>query len=395
MNAIKYGTFQPTFSTASEKNKTLVQKQPAFCGLQTAMSARSLSFDTMQALLGIYPKSKGRIGNMPKEMVKHLKAQGGDTVDIKSATDDFFQALADVSEPLREIEKETLKSIDEIDVSKYIVEMFAIMQNGNMDDAMDKMNYLFQPPKETIESSEQKASETLTSVLRNIKLIPQDGTVSLSHIGAGAYGNVFRVSFLDSEGKKIFHDKALKVYKNDKMQAEVMSKMSKKMFDYFKQMSKEDFVKMMTDIYTKTAALIQDSEEDNLVLAPEEAAEFYGDFHDTILEMPEDGADLAEMFNQMSEMHKDVHGALPEANKAMLINKKLGGRMDNTNMIKPHMFDLKNRVCLMEFADDELPAVTKQVDLEKMGLNHADIEFNKGNTVKGRIIDYGGIMAMA
>lgn len=121
------------------------------------------------------------VGNIPKEIIDLFLASNKGT-KIKA----FQNALANITIHLRK----TYKNAKE--------------QNFILND--------FKDLQEDLPDFEASISEFAAKLFKNI--LPDGYRPKLNYVARGAWGNVFQLSIRDANGKKIMHDKALKVYHN-------------------------------------------------------------------------------------------------------------------------------------------------------------------------------------
>ncbi len=97
----------------------------------------------------------------------------------------------------------------------------------------------------------ERASKTLTE--RFSQIIPNCAKVEIKPLGIGSYGQGYKLEFLDADGKKLIHDKVLKVFYQDGQGMMDFGKtlipaMMAKSQDYVSQFSLRDIVRMWNNI---------------------------------------------------------------------------------------------------------------------------------------------------
>ena len=234
------------------------------------------------------------------------------------------------------------------------------------------------------------ASSCLTNAFRKAGLISSDDDrVYVNYSGSGTYGNVYNISFVDKEGSDIFHPKTLKVYKNDDIEESMTRQFAKRIIDYHKNLSFEEFL----------TPLIQDYYLENKLLNPEltldEARKsFISKYDDLYKDLYDEAKSLSEDDFMKKYYTKDetlpYHGLFAEANRAMFLKSKFPD-IKNSNYVEPFFFDLKSGCALFETADFLLDEPKFELPLEKVGCENMDLLLNDGNTACGRVVDYGGI----
>lgn len=366
-------------------NPSINEQEPSFTGLNSFMQ-RSVhaSPELMQKVMGVFVREKGYVGTLPREMISILRQRGVAPTEMGKTINEIKSQLSATGVHLRNLDLEAIKSLDSFNVGEYFDEIFRLA-SLNDGQAMEKLNAkimsVIQPSKECIEKLAEDASQMLTKSMKDAGILPADGKVQINYLGEGMFGRAYKVSFLDENGQRIFHDKALKVYKDQKMMLESQQKIIKVILDYLQAMPKEEFIQKFAQAIDATPALSatqKNQGKEALTAAYEQISKAKPD-------------ELAGMVKAFGQHMGGVHGATAEANSAMFIKKAIGHPLEKSNLITPYFFDLQNNIGFMDMADEFLPAVTKPTDFSKLGISHGDIDLNPNNTVAGRIIDYGGI----
>ncbi len=70
-------------------------------------------------------------------------------------------------------------------------------------------------PKTVVNSKYNEAAEQIKESMHSI--LPKNTKVKLSYIDDGAFGYGYKIEFLDREGKKVFKDSVLKLYKDEQI----------------------------------------------------------------------------------------------------------------------------------------------------------------------------------
>ena len=352
------------------KNYNNVQS-PSFNGLTRAMS-KSLYVNKahIDNLVYAYPKAQGFVGSIPKDFIKVLKSNsdnvGASVSEIKSVfadTSKFLQKLA--YEKQYASRKEYLKNNC---MDSFLVN-FAQRYDGNVL-ALCKDAYLFGRLRpEQINGELSGVNSNLTKVFRENKLIPNDGVASLSYLDSGSYGDVFKLSLLDKDKNKLFHDKVLKVYKSKDDTSNMLSFAIEALHEYVDGFSEVDFINKMNDLSKDFNNSFDDK--------------FFSDYYKYAKNCTKKD------FGFMRDLGftYDFHGVAPEGNAAMYLKKSVGHRLDNTDLIEPYCFDIKNNYAILEMSDTDLKT-NKKVNFKELGVTCFDSHtFNYTND---KLIDYGG-----
>ena len=126
------------------------------------------------------PNTKGQVvGNLPHEIIELFdKSQRADKVKM------FYSALGGVAKYIRAFYKESKKT-------------------GVIKDSFDEL------APENVKMLDKTFSKFLNGQLKGV--LPKGTRANLSYVDRGAWGNVYKLSISDKNGK-IMHDKALKVF---------------------------------------------------------------------------------------------------------------------------------------------------------------------------------------
>jgi len=142
----------------------------SFQGLTNMLSKRVYENDDfIQKLTNIYPNANSKIGSLPTKMLEIIKNKAGNKLQIGAIINDVqfsFGGLADIL-------RERVISLSQLEL---------------------------------------KASDFFTNEMKKNEIIPQDASIKIKYIGEGSFGEVYRLIFRDKKRKRIFGDKALKVY---------------------------------------------------------------------------------------------------------------------------------------------------------------------------------------
>jgi len=276
---------------------------------------------------------------------------------------------------------------DKAFVEKFMDDLFEQLTAGGANPEQlaklqEQMQEKFLPSKKFLTELQTQSAKILETAMKKTGVIPQNASVQVNHLGQGAFGNAYKVSFLDEAGQKLFHDKVLKVYKDPKIAAETASNMSSEILNYYKSMTKEQYVAKIEAAFDKIPGIPEDMK--SLMKAS------LGEQYEQMKNMPDE--QIKETINMMMGGGNSYHGAGAEANAATFVKKAIGHRLEKSDLAQPHFFDLDANIALTEMSDDALATITKKTDFSKLGLTHGDIAMNSNNTVNRKIIDYGGII---
>lgn len=234
------------------------------------------------------------------------------------------------------------------------------------------------------------ASKILTCGFKETGLISDKGTINVSYSGYGSYGNVYNIEFLDNNGSKIFHDKTLKVYKNPDIEKEMAREFAKRIVDYYKTLSFEEYLAPLIRQYynDKIRSYPDLSFDEAKSLFIQKFRNLYKKYYDEAKSVSVD-----EFVEKYYTMDKSIpyHGLFAEANRAIFLKHKFPD-IKNSNYVEPFFFDLKNGFALFETSDTELLKPKFELPLDEAGLKNQDLLLNEDNVVFDRVVDYGGIV---
>ncbi len=357
-------------SNVYNKNYNNVQS-PSFNGLTRALS-KSLYVDKshIDNLVYAYPKANGFVGSIPKDIIQVLKSNSN---NIGTSVSEIKSAFADTSKFLQKVAYEKQYNSRKECLKSKCMDAFLVNLAQRRDDnvmAVCKNAYFAGKLNSTSLNEELKVvSDNLTNVFRKNNLIPKDGAASLSYLDSGSYGDVFKLSLLDKDKNKLFHDKVLKVYKTKEDTSNLLSFAIDGLHEYIDGFSEADFIKKMNDLSNQ---LGQSYDE-----------KFFSDYYKFVKNCTKKDfpfmRDLGFTYN--------FHGVAPEGNAALYLKKSIGHSIANTDLIEAHCFDIKNDYAILEMSDDSLKT-TKKVNFKPLGVYCSDNHvFNYTN---GKLIDYGG-----
>lgn len=327
----------------------------------------------LKAYYGVESNKNKIAGRLPKEFIDKLKSQNLSQEEKRSAIKEIYKSFEDCISILREIEK-TFPDNLELVINKL---------NNTQADSEDDINKFYGfsiLDKKELEEYLSIASRSIEEAFKKQNLIDKNGKVEMSYLGCGCYGYAFNISFKNEKGEKIFHDKTLKMYKNDECQKEISKKIAAKIKEKNQTRNIEAELK---ETEQKTRADKSLSENEITKLLERKRSFLTKEINLSLEEIEE------EIYSILSSKPTNAHGIAAEANRALFLKNKIGN-IKNSNYVEAHFFDFKNNVALFETADETLPKVKKPINLEKFYLVSFDDD-NPDNEVCGRLVDYGGL----
>lgn len=387
---------QINFASNSFVQNQHKQKSLNFLGLtKTAKSRVFIEPKLLQKINGV--KNTDIVGEPPREFILALKKAGFNKEDtgkeIKKLMNSFTLAAAE----LRAAEENYTEKQD-FQFLEFARILEDKLETGNPFEAQKLFQRLLriQGSYATFAPVSDKAASHIDKAFKEAGVLPRDGKTSLDFVSEGGRGYAFKVSFLDKNGEKVFHDKILKLYRSP---MSVVTKQMAKTVDRYINDEPDEYFRLcrekMTEYYDANAYYIQ-----NYYNLPKKV--LVACKVDDYMLLVEDfqrrnkGKSFEDFYKYYNDFANEFvagdinHGVCAEANTATYIKNKVGN-IQEYDYIEPWFFNLKTGYSLFEMSDDALLKPEKELDLSKYGLYHSDLEFNRGNIVKGRVIDYGGI----
>lgn len=343
------------------------------------------SSDLLKSIYGIYKSSI--VGNLPGEFVKLIKKDTNICkTELAQNVKVIYEAFGEAGQELNKINQLNRKTFEQLvntDDKRVLDEYFKFLEESgkNLDcDTIHNLHEGFRKVQwisnETNKSIENTAKQKLVSAFKSSGILKKDDNIELEFIGEGLFGRCYKISATDTDGKQIFSDKVLKVYKDISLE--------------------KDFI--LNSFVAKLHINTKNEKEINQYLNKKIKEQphlkyFYNKFKPSsiVYDCPEEIQKQDIKFSTEDQMNrfKDFHGIYPEANASAYISKAIGHDLSNSDITKQYCFDLKNNISLSEFADDY---VTRKNNLESIGVKCHD--GNKpGNTIKEKLVDMGGFTA--
>lgn len=385
VNSLNLKNSNPPLLSSGKNNKNV-----SFKGLTKNYEKRIYPHaQSLAAINGVYKNNIA--GRPPQEIINAIKELNNGSIDsdVKKLMKSFNEAIYE----LREAEKTIPDCVDAVDIKEYMTQFFEIMQTGSPEQQAEFLNKLASfsvISEDFVNEATSKAANKIEKACKEIGIVPQNGHVEMKFLGSGSYGHAFNISFKDENDNKIFHDKTIKMYKDKDVEDKIQEISTKKAGEYMKSVTFEEYWDLIEGVLKKFLFAGNLMSEDELQQVLDMTKENLESSFEQIKNSQLDNS-VDDFMKLIMDAQKNCHGVLPEANRALYINRANNRNLKETNFVEPHYFDVKNRYAFMETADDELPAVKKQLDLSKIGLKHLDLEQNVANTVANRVIDYGGI----
>jgi len=391
LSGCRFDLPQKTFMPNEDKRDVL-----SFLGLtKTSKKHIFLNPKLLQEINGV--NNTETVGKLPEEFISALKETGCPKEKTGEEAKKLMASFTLAAAELREAEKNSLKNRDfqVLELARAIDEAFLGDNLFALEQCFQKLLRL-QASYSVFAPVLDKAASHIDTAFKEAGILPEDGKVCADFVLEGGRGYAFRVSFLDSKGERLFHDKLLKLYRSPI--SDVTAKMAKTVNKYVNEEPEEYFrlckekmrehyeanIDYLPNYYNLDPKYLVECKVDDYMLLVED------------FQRRQKGKSVKELYDAYNDFTTEFtadnlnHSVFAEANTSMYI-KNRAGRMKETSYIEPWFFNLKAGYSMFEFSDDELPRVKKELDIGKYGLWHTDLEHNPGNIVKGRVVDYGGI----
>lgn len=166
-------------SATAENNKKIDIRNASlssmsFKGLRGMLSRTIYEDDKfIQKLVDVYPRADSKVGALPKQILEIIKSRVENHSKVSEVINHVQTSFSELSDILRE-RVESLKKL------------------------------------------ESKASIFFTEAMRKNGIISKNASVKVKYIDEGSFGEVYNITFRNENGKRLFSDKALKVYYLDK-----------------------------------------------------------------------------------------------------------------------------------------------------------------------------------
>lgn len=327
---------------------------------QAKIKHRNISFKGIPTK-ALFSDVRGIMGNLPEGILKAVKNQR-DEVSVF----DGFRAFASV---LRKFEIEDSKAHSFINVRN------SLLQNLGELFSKEEFNFFkkFLPEKDVQSEIFGRASEKLEQNLKKIDALPQGTEVKCDYAGAGGLGQVFRLSFLNSQNYNTMPDMAFKLYRS--RWRYVMN-----VFNFLRAKKsiltdkKEQVDKFISDL------LANNQDNDSLI-------DFIGLVQKRLNSFSALSF-LSKLRSDQKYINQYNHGFIPEMRLSMLLKQRYQDDLGRYDVADTYFYDEKKRFALYDFVTDKTPAPTDKVNYSALGIIMCDNHEN--NYINGRRIDFGG-----
>ena len=298
-------------------------------------------------------------GSLPKDVISCVTSNG---IDNKSAVQGVENLLNEAVSILGEINTLERQCINRMNPKTSMKRYWYFLMKGDIKGFL-RLDSLYKEKEiETIIKAEEKFLAGMK------KYVPDVQNVIITPIGSGAFGNGYKLQVLGKDGKRLFEDKVLKVYRENSIPTHLLRKN-----------------KRFTDN-----------------LSDEKLVEYYKIEHETPrnsrleTSASEQRKDIQEQLEFCETCEKEemrFNGAMAEANISEFLRFFSGHKVKPEEGIAiPSYFGLgETKFAFGEFIGKERKA-KRNFDFKRLFVTHTDFENNTGNGVNGICIDMGGIM---
>ena len=159
-------------------------------------------------------KNADIVGEPPAEFVLALKEvhpKENISAEIKNIMKSFTLAAG----VLREAEKHSFDGRD-FETLQFARMLDEAVSDGNSFGAQNLFQKLLrmQATRQTFSPVLDDAASHIGKAFKEAGILPENASVNLDFLSEGGRGYAFKVSFLDNEGEKLYHDKILKLYRS-------------------------------------------------------------------------------------------------------------------------------------------------------------------------------------
>ena len=346
---------------------------PINVSLKTAFRKQvNFSVDTYERIL---TGSAGKtLGSLPKDILSAIIQAGNRNKQEKAKTikqvQRAFHQISEILNGYTQIETEAYRQGKNLSISPLEVVRQILKQPISLRavDCTEQTAPLFE--------QSEKILQTAMSAF-----MPNETTVRIRDIGNGYFGNVFKISFTNPDGKNIFNDLIIKCFKSELDIFTNYIARLKFAEKFGKSMDKEELQKLILKIYP-------DMEKSELKAGN---LEFYTRM---VCQHKSDDIFMQRDFIEGIHSMHNSHGAMAEANNTEFIRFFTGRKLnDKDDIILPFFFGFgRTPFCLAKFekASKDTAPPARQILRRFPHLIHKDARHD-GNKINGRVIDMGGI----
>ena len=324
-----------------------------------------INYSCYEEMLSLAEKKTS--GCLPKDILSRLISSGGDKKAAIQCTEKMFGETVNI---LGEINKLELQAINRMPQNNmgFIQRMAHYFSKGDIKGLFRLDSIYKEKELETIIKAEDKMLAGMK------KYIPEVKNVTITPLGCGQFGNGYKLQVWGEDGKKIFDDKVLKVYRDKYLRGSFQER-SKRYVDC---LSDEKLIEQ----FNKEREMLK---KHGINIPDKSAAEIREKFKKDV-----------ELLEAAEKEMKYYHGAMAEANTSEFLRFFSGHKVKPEEGIAiPSYFGLgETKFSLGEFIGKEKKAERK-FPFDRLLVQHEDFVSNPGNGVNGICIDMGGIVPLS
>lgn len=316
-----------------------------------------LNYSNYEQMLSVAKrKASGRI---PKDVISCVTSNG---IDNKSAVQGVEKMLNEAVNILGEVNTLERQCVNRMTLNTFTQRFLHFLKKGDIKGFLSLDSLYKEKEMETIIKAEEKILAGMK------KYVPDVQNVIITPIGSGVFGNGYKLRVLGKNGKQLFDDKVLKVYRENPI---------------------------ITHLQRKNKRFIDSLSDEKLVEEYKKQGEKLGVtlLENSATEIRKIAQAQLELIEASEKEAMRFHGAMAEANISEFLRFFSGHKVKPEEGIAiPSYFGLgETKFAFGEFISKGRKA-KKAFDFNRLFVNHVDFAVNPGNGINGICIDMGGIM---
>ena len=308
-------------------------------------------------------------GNLPNDVMRLITGNNRSTKEAVTGIQNAFEDAASALKDINKIERQAINRLPHAsgETQRRVEEL---LYEGDVTTLWTKDSLYVNASTEAIIKAEEKLLNGLKQYL------PQTENVIISPLGSGQFANGYKCEIFDRNHKKMFSDKAIKVYRDQNLFCSLAEKNKR-----FAESASDN---VLLDIQKKEAERMK--KEFGVVFGYKRSA-------DEIIQIANDTLKHSQDFFEACQLK---HGAFAEARISKYIQYFTGHKIKpQDGLAIPYMFGLGDtKFCISEFIDKTIKA-KKHFNFLRLGLRHTDFNgVTSKNNINGICYDVGGIESM-
>ena len=316
-----------------------------------------LNYSNYEQMISIAKRKAS--GCLPKDVISCVTSNGVSNKSAEQGVEKILNETVDILGEINKLERQCVNRMN-LNTSKKRYEHFSM--KGDLKGFL-RLDSLYKEKEiETIIKAEEKFLNGIK------KYVPDVQNVIITPIGSGVFGNVYKLQVLNKDGKQIFDDKVLKVYRENTI---------------------------ITHLIRKNKRFMDSLSDEKLVEQHLKEHKMSRNSHSEInaSELRQDVQEQLEFCETCEKEEKRFNGAMAEANISEFLRFFTGHKVKPEEGIAiPSYFGLGDtKYAFGEFIGKERKA-KRNFDFKRLFVEPTDFENNTGNGINGICIDMGGIM---